>query len=83
MKDIIQYRIKNKKGLNLNHKRNWVQTEKHSKTFDTLNEAQQELKTLRTGFIVAETIYYTFTIDANLKVVSSETKLEKYETKTI
>lgn len=77
MNSIIQYRIKNKKGLNLNHKRNWVQTEKHSKTFDTINEAKQELKSLRTGFIVAETIYYTFTKVGNSKVVSTEIKLEK------
>tara|TARA_R100000654_G_scaffold3137_1_gene10881 strand:+ start:8721 stop:8957 length:237 start_codon:yes stop_codon:yes gene_type:complete len=77
MKSTIQYIIQNKKGLNLNHKRNWVQTEKNIKTFDTINQAEQELKTLRTGHIVAENIYYT-TIKVNgTTVITSEIKLEK------
>ena len=77
MKSTIQYIIQNKKGLNLNHKRNWVQTEKNIKTFDTINQAEQELKTLRTGHIVLENIYYT-TIKVNgTTVITSEIKLEK------
>lgn len=77
MKDIIQFRIQNSKGLNLNHKRNWVQTYKNSKTFDTIKEAQEELRTLRSGHIVAETIYYTFKTNGSSKIVESEIKWER------